>query len=335
MELADRTILVTGANGFIGSHLITRLAREEGADVRALVRQMPAAPTEGTVDGLVKWVQGDIVDRDSVRRAVAGCQIVIHTAALQPFAPLPPRAQFQAVNVGGTENLLRGFRPPGEGRFLLLSTINVHGLPPPPHANAESPLIYSGDRYSDSKAEGERAACRIAAECGIPLTVIRPACTFGPQGIAWTLQPLARIRRGLPVLVGGGHGICNPIYVDNLVDLILASLKNDAAVGQAFLGSEGTGIEWRDFFGYYARMLELPLRALPYPAAILFGQVSSIYEQLTGHPGRLSLASVAFYSHRVTFDVAKNERVLGYTPRISFEEGMRRTEAWLREHKLI
>ncbi len=335
LELADKTILVTGASGFIGSHLVPPLIRGEGARVRALARQIPAEPNASTLDGEVRWIQGDVADIDSVTRAAAGCHIIIHTAALQPFAPLPPRAQFQAVNVGGTENLLRGFNPPGEGCFLLLSTINVHGLPPPPEANADSPLVYSGDRYSDSKVDGERAARKIAAERGVPLTVIRPACTFGPRGTAWTLQPLHRIRRGTPVLVGGGHGTCNPIYIDNLVDLVVESLKNEAALGQAFIGSQGTGVEWRDFFGYYARMLRLPLRALPYPASILAGQVSSIYEWLTGRPGRLSLASIAFYTHRVTFDVAKNTQVLGFTPKISVEEGMRRTEAWLRAEKLL
>jgi nucleoside-diphosphate-sugar epimerase len=335
LELVGKKILVTGANGFIGSHLVTRLAENECASVHALVRKLPFEPDGNKFHPKVRYLQGDVTDRDAVVRAVAGCDIVVHTAACQPFTPLPPRRQFQAVNVGGTGNLLRAFEPSGEVRFLLLSTINVHGLPPPPDANAESPLLHSGDRYSDSKVDGEREAWNIARDRGIPLTVIRPACTFGPHGGAWTLQPLERIRRGTPVLVGGGRGICNPIYVDNLVDLIVAALKSDAAINASFIGSQGIRVEWRDFFGTYGRMLGASPRAVPYMPAVLMGQLSSVYERLTGRPGPVPLASIAFYSHRVTFDVAKNAMLLGYTPRISFEEGMRRTEAWLREEKLI
>jgi nucleoside-diphosphate-sugar epimerase len=334
LELAEKAILVTGASGFIGSHLVSRLVGEQGARVRALVRKLPPVPDERPFYP-IQYVRGDVTDRDAVEQVALGCDIIIHTAALQPFAPLAPRKQFQAVNVGGTQNLLSAFKPRGDSRFLLLSTINVHGLPPPPGANAESPLVYSGDRYSDSKVDGERAVVKLAQERGIPLTVIRPACTFGPNGTAWTLQPLERIRRGTPVLVGGGRGTCNPIYIDNLVDLIIAGLKNDAAIGQAFIGSQGVGVEWHEFFGYYARMLGLPLRGVPYRAAVLTGRVSSIYERLTGRPGPVSLASLAFYAHRVTFDVAKNSRLLGYTPKVSFEEGMRRSEVWLREKKML
>ena len=335
MELADKRILVTGANGFIGSHLVSRLANEEAANVHALIRRNAPEPKRGAIGVRIQYVQGDVTDRDAVARTVTGCDIVIHTAACQPLSPLPPRSQFLAVNVGGTENLLRAFAPHGSGRFLLLSTINVHGLPPLPGADAESPLRYSGDRYSDSKVDGEHAAWDIARRRGIPLTVIRPACTFGPHGSAWTLQPLERIRRGTPVLIGDGRGTCNPIYVENLVDLVITALKHDESINQSFIGSQGIGTEWRDFFGYYGRMLGLHPRAISYRAATLAGLPSSIYEHLTGRPGTLSRASIAFYSHRVVFGVEKNARLLGYTPKISFEEGMRRTEAWLREEKLI
>jgi nucleoside-diphosphate-sugar epimerase len=329
MDIFGKRVLVTGANGFIASHLVTRLLKE-GAQVRGLVRRKEALRSSE-----IEYFLGDLTDAGVMAQAVAGCDIVVHTAALQPFKPLAPRAQFQAVNVGGTENLLRAFSPRGEGRFLLLGTINEHGMPPPPGVHADSPLVYSGDRYSDSKIDGERAAWQPARERGIPLTVVRPACTFGPRGTAWTLQPLERLRRGTPVLIGAGRGLCNPVYIDNLADLIVAALQNEAAVGQAFIGSDGVGVEWRDFFGYYARLLGRPVHSAPYLPARVLGYASSFYERATGKPGPVSSANVAFYSHRVTFDVSKNVQLLGHTPRVSFEEGMRQTAAWLREEKLL
>ncbi len=329
MELAGKRILVTGANGFIGSHIAARLL-EEGARVRGLVHRAPKAAQPE-----VEYCLGDVTDADAVARAVAGCEIVIHTAALQAFPPLAPRREFQAVNVGGTKNLLRAFRPRGAGRFLHLSTINVHGLPPPHAANADSPLAYSGDRYSDSKVDGERAAVLLARELSIPLTIIRPACTFGPGSFAWTLQPLNRIRRGVPVLIGAGKGLCNPVYIDNLVDLIITALRNDAAAGRAFIGSDGIGVEWREFYAWYARLVGARPRSLPEMPLQIASHISSLLERLTGRPGPVSASSVAFYSHRVIFDVEKNERLLGHKPAVSFEQGMRRTEDWLRAQSLL
>ncbi|MGB8645744.1 MAG: NAD-dependent epimerase/dehydratase family protein [Anaerolineae bacterium] len=331
MDLAEKTVLITGANGFIGSHLVERLANQKGARVRGLVRQSFPVPHLTHVE----YCTGDVTDPAAVQRAAQGCDVIIHTAALQPFRPLPSRARFDAVNVGGTRNLLDAFSPGGPGRFLLLSTINVHGLPPPAGANAESPLIYSGDRYSDTKADGERAAWTLAHDRDIPLTVIRPACTFGPGSTAWTLQPIERLRRGRPVLIGDGRGLCNPVYIDNLVDLVIAALENDTAVGQAFIGSDGVGIEWREFFQYYARMVKRPVRSIPSPVARLAGVGSALIEKITGQPGPLARPSVAFYTHHVRFDTSKNMRLLGYTPRVSFQEGMRRTEEWLREKQII
>jgi nucleoside-diphosphate-sugar epimerase len=335
LELADKRILVTGAKGFIASHLVARLAADERARVRASARNGARPPEILRSDPRIEYVQADVTDREDVLRAASGCDIIIHTAACQPLRPQPAREEFYAVNVGGTQSLMRAFAPAGEGRFVLLSTINVHGIPPPTNARADSPIVNSGDLYSDSKAEGERAAWNLSQEFSIPLTVIRPGCTFGPRGYAWTIQPVERIRQGIPVLIGQGRGICNPMYVDNLVDLIVVAIKRDEAINQSFVGCQGRGVEWRDFLGAYGQMLKMKPRSVPYWAAAVGGRISHLYERASGRQGFLSSTNVAFYTHCVTFDVKKNARLLGYQPRLSFEDGMRRTEAWLRDRKLV
>lgn len=336
LELAGKVILVTGANGFIGSRLVARLVEQCHAHVRAMVRKLPQSGTSSLLPREIEFVSADVTDPVAIHRAMDGCEIVIHTAALQPFAPLPRRAEFFAVNVGGTENLMRAFGERRQGeRFVLLSTINVHGLPPPANANADSPLVLSGDRYSDSKADAERAAWRLSVTDNIPLTVIRPGCTYGPGSRAWTLQPIERLKHGVPLLVGSGDGICNAVYVDNLIDLIISALVCSEARGQAFIGTDGIDVTWRAFFGYYARMLNLPLRSMPLLAARAFALASGTYERITGTPGRLSPSSLAFYTHHTTFDVEKNERVLKQGPRVDLNEGMRLTEEWLRGQEIL
>ncbi len=337
MELRNTRVLITGANGFIGGRLAERLADEEGARVRGLTRNVEATlrgrPELGSHTGLpLQTIIGDITDADAVRRAVDGCDIVIHCAAMQVGASgrSPLLADFRRVNVGGTLNLLRAARAANVQRFIHISTINVHGFPPPRDANADSPLSFAGDFYSVSKAEGEHAAREFARDNDLPLVVIRPACTYGPRSDAWTMQPLRRVRRGAPVLIGKGDGICNAVYIDNLVDLILLTLKNDAAIGQAFIGAEGRGVTWREFYGAYARMVGISnVNALPRWAVLAAATGFGALARITGRAPRISRSSVEFYSHRVVYDIEKSRQLLGFAPRVSFEEGMRRTEEWL------
>lgn len=328
MKLRDQRILITGANGFIGGRLAERLANE-GAIVRGLVRNALRMPHH-TVERAI----GDVVDGEAVRHAVDGCGVVIHCAAMQ--AGRAKLDDYRRVNVDGTLNLLRAARDAKVQRFIHLSTINVHGLPPPQNANADSPLRFTGDFYSVSKAEGERAAWQFAHENKIAFTVIRPACTYGPRSQAWTLTPLNRLRRGCPVLLDGGNGICNAIYIDNLIDLIMLALKNDAAVGQTFIGAEGRGVTWRDFYGAYASMLgSQKINAMPRWLPLSLATVFEFISKFNGYPPRIARSSVEFYSHRVVFDIEKSKRLLGYEPKISFEEGMRRTEMWLKSEKIL
>jgi nucleoside-diphosphate-sugar epimerase len=352
MDLSGKRVLITGANGFIGRRLAERLTREENAHVRGLVHRLgtqltarqilPTPLPQGKAFSVTgsspvdaapfESVIGDVTDPAAVRRSVEGCAVIIHCAAMQGGSGA--LTDFRRVNVDGTLNLLRAARAAKVGQFIHISTINVHGFPPPRDANADSPLSFRGDFYSVSKAEGERAAWEFAHESGEPpaLTVVRPACTYGPRSEAWTMQPLRRVLRGAPVLIGNGNGICNAVYIDNLVDLILLAVKNPAAAGRSFIGAEGRGVTWREFYGAYAHMLATNhLNSLPRVLALAAASVFEVQARFTGSPPRVSRSSVEFYSHQVVYDMTKAHKLLGYAPQVSFEEGMRRTQAWLVE----
>ncbi len=324
MLVKHKRILITGANGFIGGRLAERLIIEEGARVRVMVRTEPKTAPLNAAEIFI----GDITDADAVQRAVQGCDVVVHCAAMTTRASL---AEFRRVNVSGTLNLLRAARDANVSRLIHISTINVHGYPPPSDANAESPLSFNGDFYSISKSEGERAVWEFSRNYQLPITVIRPACTFGPRSTAWTLVPLRRVQRGSPVLIGKGDGLCNPVYIDNLVDLILLTLKCDEAIGQAFIGAEGRGVTWREFYGAYANMVRVkPLRSMPYNIARAIATASELVSRITGRTPFVSRNSVEFYSHKVIYNIEKSRKLLGYEPRVSFDRGMAKTQDWLR-----
>jgi len=332
MNLRGKRVLITGANGFIGGRLAERLTEEEGAQVRGLVRAPSVGATlavvqKGQPRGLPIQTVGDITDADAMKRVTQDCDIVVHCAAMQYRGSIQ---DFRRVNVGGTLNLLRAAKDHGAARFIHISTINVHGYPPSPNANADSPLVFNGDAYSISKAEGERAAMEFASNNHLPITIIRPGCTFGPKSFAWTLTPLARVQSGAPVLIGKGDGICNAVYIDNLIDLILLAMKNDAAIGQAFIGAEGRGVTWRKFYGAYAQMIGVSrLRSMPRALVRGVATASEFVARILGRAPFISRASVEFYSHQTVFDIEKSRRILGYEPKISFDEGMRETGKWL------
>ena len=332
MQISGARILVTGANGFIGGALVDRLARE-GAHVRAFVRS-----STGNFPDEVEVYTGDITDATAVARAVEGCDAVVHAATRH--ITQGPRQEFYAVNVQGTENLLRAFarqtRTPARTRFVHISTINVHGFSPPGDANADSPLVYSGDHYSDSKVDGEKAARRVAGEDRIPITIVRPACTYGPRGRAWTLLPLERLRKKRPVLIGRGDGIANAVYVDDVVEVLVRALECEKAIGEAFIASAGTGVSWREFYGAYAKMLGgAPVRSIPYWMAVSAAGVSELIGRITRRPAVALRANIEFYNHHVVFNIDKARRLLGFTPRVSFEDGMARTEKWLKDNGKI
>ncbi len=149
---------------------------------------------------------------------------------------------------------------------------------------------------------------------------------FGPRGRSWTINMFKLIKRGLPVIFGDGDGHAHPIYIDNLVDgLILAASRPEAA-GQAFNFMD-QAMPWRQFLGYYGQMCGKKPRRLPlFMARIVLALVKPFIGRTES-----TEALLAFYTNKSVFSTAKAEQLLAYRRRISIEEGMAQTEAWLRE----
>jgi nucleoside-diphosphate-sugar epimerase len=315
-------ILVTGIAGFIASHLAERLLRA-GVPVRGTARRPETAAW--LADRGAEVVAADLLDPEALARAAAGCRAVVHAAAWTGGPELPPEAGYR-VNVEGTRNVLAAAQAAGVERFIYISSVAAYGVNSAPLVDESMPTPPVGQAYSDSKIAAEA----LVRGSGLPYVIIRPASTYGPRGTAWTLGPIEQIKRGTLVLLGRDAGLVTPGYIDNVVDGLRLVLTQPAALGETFNLCDDRAVTFREFYLAYARMLgKERLPTVPGWFAGLAGSPpGNMARRLLGRPA-VGPWSLHFRRNPSQFSVAKAQRLLGYTPRIDFAEGMRRTEAWL------
>jgi len=248
-ELAGKCVLVTGGTGFIGGRLVERLVLEQGAKVRVLVHNFAHASRIARFP--VEMVAGDVTRLDDVRAAAQGCQVIFHCA----YGNAGNERTQRRINVCGTENVMQAALAVGAPRVVYTSTLSVYGLTQDGDLDETAPRRYSRKVYGDSKLDAERIAWRYAEDFHLPVVIIQPTVVYGPYAPWWTVHFLRELKKGKMILVNGGDGLCNAVYVDDVVSALMLAAVKPEAVGEAFLVSAEQPVTWRDFFGAYERML--------------------------------------------------------------------------------
>lgn len=327
MELQEKKALITGATGFIGGRLAERLAVEEGVQVRALARQ--PAKAERLADMGIEVVRGDITDPDSLKTALAGCQLVFHAAAW--VSEGGSKDEVWAVNVTGTQNVVEAALAAGVERFVHVSSCAVYGSLQQYDIDETTPTRMRGNLYGDSKVAAETVVFEAYREQKLPVVVARVSQVYGPGSKQFTIRPVEVIKAGKMVLIDGGRHLCKPIYIDNLVDGLILCAKAEAALGEAINLTDGPPVPWREFFGAYGRMFGIKtFPSAPFALAWLIGYYNEIKASLRGEKARLNRSAVQTLRSRNSFSNQKARRLLGWEPKIDLAQGMQLTEDWLR-----
>jgi nucleoside-diphosphate-sugar epimerase len=318
-------VFITGALGFIGRTLAERY-RSLGAEVRGVdVRADPSAGVSA----------GDVSQPGRWQQDMAGAELVIHTAALVSNTGGLDAAW--RLNVLGTRHALDGAAAAGVRRFVHISSVRAYSdLGFPDGVDEHHPVRTDGNPYVDTKVASEQVALQAHGAGDVPVTILRPGDVYGPGSRPWTILPVEAIQAGRFLLPAMGRGIFSPVYVDNLVDGIVSAAASPAAAGQVFTLSDGVPVTCREFFGHYHRMLGRrgPV-CLPTPVAVALANGAASVARLRGTETEVNATTIRYFARTGTYSIARARRVLGYAPAVDLTEGMRRTEAWLREQRLI
>jgi nucleoside-diphosphate-sugar epimerase len=307
------TVLVTGANGFVGSALCERLCKDAVA-VRGVVRSL--MQQSGSV---AKIPIGSISAKTDWSLALTNVEQVIHLAArvyVMTHKSADSLSEFRRVNVEGAVNLARQAAAAGVKRFVFLSSIKVNGEstePGQPFRSEDTPRPQ--DPYGVSKYEAECGLRKIAEQTGMEVVIIRPPLVYGPGVKANFASMMQIIQRGVPLPLASVAGNQRSLVaLGNLVDLIVACIHHPGAANQTFMVSDDEDVSTADLLRRMGIALKRPAKLFYVPKPLLqFGAVllnkSEIYQRLCGS---------------LQVDITKTKDLLNWKPPLSVDEGLRR-----------
>ncbi len=328
----EKTAYVTGGTGFLGSHLVERLATE-GHQVRALVRETSDTSFLETLD--VELVRGDITDSpDKLAGGMAGATQVFHCAAY--IDDWGPREKMVEINVGGLRNVLEAARATDVQRLVFAGSLVVYGGGDQVDLDESSPFVETGDNYNYTKIECERVLREFARQTGLPAVIIRPPYAYGPRDRQFFPRVCTALRDGEWAYLSGGTVPFTLAYALNVVEACLLAATDDRAVGEAFIITDGEAITRReaveiicDEMGYERPTKSVP-RAVARALCPIFEGAARLFH--AKKPPRINRFRYKFAASHLTFDISKARRVLGYESKYDTRDSLRTTARWFREN---
>ncbi len=322
-------VLVTGGTGFLGRHLAAALL-QRGHSVSLMGRNF--APVKSLLERGAMPVAVDLRDTEAVIAACAGVEAVFHIGALS--APWGKRADFYAINVGGTEAVLAGCREHGVRRLLYVSSPSVVFDGRDQHAAREDvpyPRRFTSI-YSLTKKLGEDRV-NAARATGLETVILRPKAIFGPGDQALLPRLIAAARQQRLPQIGNGRNLVDLTYVENVVHALLLASEAQAAVGKTYTITNNEHVPLWEVIRLVLKRLKLStsLRQIPLSIALAAASLMEMRAALTGREPLLTRYSATILARTQTYDISAAQRDLSYVPPISIAEAIERTLVALEE----
>lgn len=316
---------VTGANGFLGSHLADRLI-EEGHDVHVLVRK--TSNLQWLMGKRVQYHYGDVAGEfKGFREGLEGADLLFHVAGV--IRAKKARTYYE-VNAQGTANILETCLKvnPKIGRVIVVTSLAAHG----PGRN-DGPVNEEDEcrpitDYGKSKRDAELITLKYADR--LPVTIVRPPAIYGPRDDQF-FRLFQAMRCGIALLPGWGRRVLNLAHAQDVITGLLLAATSPKAVGEIFFIGEDRNYSWVEAIDMLARAVDRrPVKIhIPGPLVYAIAGVAEGIGQLTGRMPLLNLDYARNFMQRDwTLDISKAKKILGYRSEYSFEKGAKETAMW-------
>lgn len=328
--------LVTGATGFLGSHIAERLVGR-GDEVRALVR--PTSRTSFLESLGVELAPGDVTDARTLGAALEGVDVVYHAAAM--VSDWGAWSEFRSVTINGTRNMLRAAVAARTPRFVHVSTDGVYRYPDLANGVTEKTRMETKfgplDYYRRSKTAAEKITRRFQREGGVGVSIVRPALILGERDRAMLPGIIAFLNTPAPVYMGNAKNVLPCVYAGDVAELCILAGTADRAAGETYIAVNPEHVTQRDLFEVIAAVtgLEPPKRSIPLRALYAAAAVMEARARMKGweHRPDLTRFTVNLIGLDYREDPSKAIRELGWRPEVPVREAVRRSVEWTRARR--
>lgn len=327
-------ILVTGATGFIGARLVEELLNR-GYGVRVLTRKPIEQYQNIAWSKKVSSVQGNLKDRDSIKKAVQGVNVVVHLAA-QLGSWRAKQEDYINVNYNGTKLLVEESGTAGVQQFLYISTAGVFGTLKQIPADETHPC---SPRYPYEKTKflAEQYISKKIQE-GFPATIIRPSHIYGPGDL--NTVPLLRILQNIHLfpLIGGGKSLFQPLYIDDLIKGIILVISNRNTVrGKLYVLAGKEVTTFKKYIQISSKLMGAKVLTPTFPYVFArFTALSNEYlAKLINIEPVLTRFRVDFLGGHQCYNIQRSQHDFGFNPGVGLKQGVEKAINWYRDRKLI